>query len=168
MTAEKNLILKKKQVLQIVKRIAYEIYEHNYLEKELFIAGVYDRGYLFGKLLLAELEKFPGLKVRLIRIELNKVAKTQPEVALDVDIAELKNKTIIVTDDVLNTGRALMFGLRPFLSVPVKKLQIAVIVDRNHKIFPVAPDYIGYSLATTLKEHIDVDFSEEAMGVYLH
>ncbi len=168
MVAEKNRILDKKQVLQIVKRIAFQIYENNYKAKEIIIAGIFDKGYRFAELLAVELGQFKDVQVRSIRIELNKVAKTQPEVSLDVNLSELKGKTVILTDDVLNTGRAMIFSLQPFLSIPLAKLQTAVIVDRGHKLFPVSPDYVGYSLATTLKEHVEVCFDEKDFGVYLH
>lgn len=168
MTIEKNLILDKKKVLQIIKRIAYEIYEQNYSEKELIIAGLDDKGYLFAKLLVKQMAVFKDVKVKLAKITLNKTAKTQPEVQVDLDLQEFKNKSVIVTDDVLNTGRALMFSLKPFLEVSTSKLKTAVIVDRNHKTFPVSADFVGYTLATTLKEHIEVNFSDKEFGVYLH
>jgi len=168
MEAEKNLILDKKKLTQLIKRMAYQIFEENYLEKEIVIAGIYEKGYYFAELLAKELQKFEGLQVKVIKVEVNKTAKVQPEVTLDVELAELKNKVIVVTDDVLNTGRAITFGLRPFLNIPFKKLQTAVIVKRNHKVFPVSTDYVGYTMATTLKEHVEVKFEAKDFGVYLH
>lgn len=168
MSADNNLILSEKKVKQIIKRMAYEIYEQNYNEKELIIAGIAENGYEFGRILEKELSAFQDLKVRLIKVELDKLAKTQPEVKLDVELLELKNKSIVVTDDVLNTGRALTYSLKPFLSIPLKRLKTAVVVDRNHKTYPVSTDYVGYSMATTLKEHVQVSFAKGNFGVYLH
>ena len=166
--SDTNIILSKKETLQKIKRIAYEIYERNYQEKEIVIAGIYDKGYFFAELLEKELKQLCGLHIKLVKITLDKSAKSQSEIKLDTDINSLKDKVVIVTDDVLNTGRTLVYSLQPFLTIPLKKLQTAVIVNRSHNSFPVSPDYIGYSLATTLKEHIDVVFEEGKFGVYMH
>jgi pyrimidine operon attenuation protein/uracil phosphoribosyltransferase len=166
--SETNIILNKKETLQKIKRIAYEIYERNYQEKEIVIAGIYDKGFFFGELLVKELQQICDLKITLVKITLDKSAKAQSEIKLDTDINSLKDKVVVVTDDVLNTGRTLVYSLQPFLTISLKKLQTAVIVNRSHNNFPVTPDYIGYSIATTLKEHIDVVFDESKFGVYMH
>jgi pyrimidine operon attenuation protein/uracil phosphoribosyltransferase len=166
--SETNIILDKKETLQKIKRIAYEIYERNYQEQEIAIAGIYDKGYFFAELLVKELKQICELKISLVKITIDKAAKSQCEVKLDIDINLLKDKVVVVTDDVLNTGRTLVYSLQPFLTIPLKKLQTAVIVNRSHNNFPVSPDYIGYSIATTLKEHIDVVFEEDKFGVYMH
>ena len=165
---DRHLILDKNQTIQKIRRIAYEIYENNFNETELVVAGIFDKGYLFGLLLVQELESLSPLKIKLIKINLDKSALLQSEIQLDIDIALLKNKSIIIVDDVLNSGRTLAYSLKPFLNIEIKKLQIAVLVDRGYKSFPVAADYIGYSLSTTLKEHIEVVLdNEEEFGVYL-
>ncbi len=166
--SETNQILDKNQTQQKIKRIAFEIYERNYKEKEIVIAGIYDKGYYFAELLVKELKQLGKLEVLLVKITLDKSAKVQCPVELDVDIATLKDKVVVVTDDVLNTGRTLVYSLQPFLNFPIKKLQTAVIVNRSHNKFPVSPNYVGYSLATSLKEHIDVEFEKEKFGVYIH
>lgn len=168
MVAENNLILERKRLKQIVRRIAFQILEENYNEKVILIAGLEENGYTFAKLLEKELSDITEIPTRLIKISLDKQAKRQPEVSLDIPLQDLKGKSVVVADDVLNTGRALMYSLRPFLENNVTKLKTAVIVNRDHKTFPVATDYVGYSLATTLKEHIEVNFTEKNYGVYLH
>ena len=99
---------------------------------------------------------------------MDKSLSVQGNITLDTDKSLLKKKVIVLVDDVLNTGRALAYSLKPFLEIEIKKIQTAVIVDRQHQSFPISADYVGYSLATTLKEHIEVDFSKERYGVYLH
>ncbi|MFN6944223.1 MAG: phosphoribosyltransferase family protein [Cytophagaceae bacterium] len=167
MVSESNLILNKKQVLQKVKRIAFEIYEHNVLEKEIVLCGIYDRGYILADLLANELKKISSLKISVVRIDLEKGDPGHNDVHFDRDLKELKNKSIIIVDDVLNTGKTLIYSLRPLLNLEIKKLQIAVLVDRNHKQYPVYADFVGYSLATTIKEHIEVVFDDNRFGVYL-
>lgn len=162
-----NLILNEKQTLQKIRRIAFEILERNLHEKEVVIAGIYDKGYMFAELLEKEFNHISKIKTTLVKVNLDKTSPMQSEITLSIDLKLLKNKTIILTDDVLNTGRTLAYSLKPFLNIPIKKLQVAVIVDRQHKLFPIDADYVGYSLSTTLKEHIEVNFEKNNIGVYL-
>ena len=104
-----------------------------------------------------------------MKVELKKFTALQTDIVLDYPTEKLVNKTIILVDDVLNTGRTLAFSLKPFLEIEIKRLQIAVIVDRHHKLFPVSADYTGYALSTTIQEHVEVILNdEEKFGVYLH
>jgi pyrimidine operon attenuation protein / uracil phosphoribosyltransferase len=162
-----HLILDKKQTLQRIKRIAFEIYEQNFKAKEIILAGIYDKGYIFAGLLQKELNGICQIKTHLVKVTVDKSSPLQSEVKLDADIKNLKNKTIILIDDVLNTGRTLAHSLKPFLNIETAKIQTAVIVDRRHKVFPISADYVGYSLSTTLKEHIEVSFEKSRFGVYL-
>jgi pyrimidine operon attenuation protein/uracil phosphoribosyltransferase len=167
--AEQNshLILDKKQILQRIKRIAFEIYEQNFKVKEIILAGIYDKGYTFAGLLQKELSGICQIKTTLVKVTVDKNSPLQTDVKLDIDPKELKHKTIILIDDVLNTGRTLAHSLKPLLAIDTAKIQTAVIVDRRHKVFPVSADYVGYSLSTTLKEHIEVSFEKGRFGVYL-
>ena len=117
---------------------------------------------------MRELQTIAPFSVDLIQLDLDKNKKAQPSVRLDRAMSDYTDTVVIVVDDVLYTGRTLAFSLQPFLSVPVRKLQVAVLIDRNHPRSPVAADYKGYELSTTLTEHVDVVLSEEnRMGVYL-
>jgi pyrimidine operon attenuation protein/uracil phosphoribosyltransferase len=168
MSSEKTLILNKAQTLQKITRIAYEIYENNPKEKEIYLAGIYDKGYQFAEILKVELEKVAPFRVVLIRIDLDKFTPQQGDVQLDIEVNKLKNKTIILLDDVLNTGRTVAYSLKPFLNITIKRLQTAVIVDRAHKNFPISADYVGYSLSTSLKENIEIILDDDkTFGVYI-
>ena len=162
-----NLILDKKQTLQKIRRIAFEVYEKNFKEKDIVLAGIDEMGYKFAQILKKELESISPIKVLLVKVTLDKLAPSQSDVALDIAIDQLKNKTIIVTEDVLNTGKTLAYSLKPFLDIKVKKLQTAVVVNRGHHSFPIIADYVGLSLATSLKEHIVVSLKGNETGVYL-
>ncbi|WP_018342004.1 phosphoribosyltransferase family protein [Cytophaga aurantiaca] len=165
--AEKNLILNKKQIQQRIKRIAYEILEQNFKEKEIVFAGIYDRGYSFAKLLEKEFNSISDTKTTLIKVTLDKQSPSQSEVTLDVDVKTLKNKCVIIVDDVLSTGRTIAYSLKPFLNINIKRIQTAFIVDRGHHTFPISADFVGYVMATTLQEHVEVNLSAKDMGVYL-
>lgn len=163
----KTQILTKSQVLKKIKRMAYEIYEHNFKEEEVVFAGIDEGGYTFAELLQKEFSGISPIKSKLIKVTLDKTSPLQSEIKLDVPVEQLKNKVIIITDDVQNTGRTLAYSIKPFLNIRIKKLQTAVIVDRGHKSFPISADYVGYAMSTTIKEHIKVILSGKDFGVYL-
>jgi pyrimidine operon attenuation protein/uracil phosphoribosyltransferase len=166
MVTERNLILDAAQVRQKIRRMAYEIYEHNFTEKNIIIAGIDGQGYVLAKLLSKEVESISPLKTTLVKVSFDKSAPLQSEVALDCDLKILKKKCVVVVDDVLNTGRTFAFGMKPFLNIEVKKIEIAVLVNRSHTLFPVYPQYTGYELSTTIRDHVEVNLGKE-IAVYL-
>lgn len=166
MPGTKTLVLDKKKVDQKIDRIAYEIYENNYDEKDIIIAGIDGNGYVLAEKLSKRIEKLSPLKVKLVKITVNKEATLPGEPECSLTDKDLKNKVVVLVDDVLNSGKTLIYAAKYFLQAPLKRLRTVVLVDRDHKRFPVKADYIGLSLSTTLKEHISVEFGKEA-GVYL-
>lgn len=166
MVADKNLILDAAQVKQKIRRMAFEIYENNFKEKNIIIAGIDGQGYVLAKLLAKEVEAVAEIEVTLVKLSLDKLAPQQGEVTLDCDIKIVKKKCIIIVDDVLNTGRTLVYGLKPFLDTEVKKIETAVLVNRSHTLFPIYPQYTGYELSTTIKDHVVVVLGKET-AVYL-
>ncbi|ELR71265.1 uracil phosphoribosyltransferase/pyrimidine operon attenuation protein [Fulvivirga imtechensis AK7] len=163
----KGLILSDAQVRQKIKRIAYEIYENNFQEKDIILAGIQEQGYELARLLLEELQQIASFKTTLIGVRLDKFAPTQSEISLDCDVSVVKNKCIILIDDVMNTGRTMAYSLKPFLNVKVKKIETAVLVNRSHTQFPISIQYTGYELATTIKEHVEVQLENDRKAVYL-
>lgn len=168
MAASQLLILDKKQIQQKINRIAYQILEDNLTEKEIVLAGIWDRGYKLALRLKKVLSKISDLKITMLKIELDR-QNTKLVANTDLDEAHWKNKVIIIVDDVLNSGKTLAYGLGVFLNTPHKKIRTVVLVDRSHKIFPIATDYVGLQMATVLKEHVDVvmDVEGEEDRVYL-
>ncbi len=156
-------ILNNRQINQKVIRLAYEIIEHNSQEKKIFLAGINNNGYAFAKLLLAQIQSVPGcpLTADLIQIHLDPAKPTLSEITIDVPPGTLKNKNVIVVDDVANTGRTIFYAFTPFMSLLLKKLQVAVLVDRKHKNFPINVDYVGLTLATTIEDHIQVNLTQK-------
>ena len=155
MSEKRVPILSHQQIQQKLDRIAYQILEDNIDETELVIAGILPRGNLLAARLAKVLESISSFKITLITIELQKessrlMAKT------DTPLQVCGNKVVILVDDVLNSGKTLAYGFGVFLDLPLKKLRTVVLVDRNHKSFPVTTDYAGVALSTVLKEHIEV------------
>lgn len=168
MVSQKSLILKNKKVRQKLRRIAYEIHENNFDEKGLIIAGIHEKGYHLSKILYKELKSISSLDVKLVKILIDKEKPMKSEVQLDCDLDDCKGKTIIMVDDVLNTGKTFAYGMKPFLNIEVKKIEVVVLVNRSHTKFPVSSTYTGYELSTTLNDHIEVKFEDEDISVYLH
>jgi len=164
--SEKSLVLTGSQVNQKIRRLAYEIYENNFSEKSIVLAGIDGQGYALAKILEKELKSISPLAISLVRVSLDKLAPVQSEVFIDSSTKELKKKCIILIDDVLNTGRTLAYAMKPFTSIEIKKIEVAVLVNRSHTLFPIVPTYSGYELATTLTDHVDVKLGKEA-SVYL-
>ncbi len=162
-------LLNQTQTLQKIRRIAYQIYEENFEEKTIIIAGIAGEGYYFAEILVEELRKISNLEVFIAKVSFDKETHQQPDISIESKVDTFKHKSVVLCDDVLNTGKTLAFSLHPFLSIPLKKLQVAVIVDRNHPLYPIAAQYVGYSLSTTLNEYIKVTLSQkDNQGVYLY
>ena len=168
MPAESDLILNKGQILQKITRIAFEIYENNIQEEELVIAGIADGGYKLADLLLHELKKITPFKLCLVKITLDKKGPLDSPVELDCKTDDMKDRVIILVDDVLYTGKTFIQGMKPFLDINVKKIQTVVLVNRSYTQFPVTSTYTGYQLSTTLNEHIQVQLEKNNFGVYLY
>lgn len=159
-------ILHQKQISQKIKRLAIQVLENNYDENELIIAGINNNGLRFANLIVDELKKMAiGKVITLTSIRLNPANPVGTEVTIDLPVESLNGKTILIVDDVANTGRTIFYAVKPLLSILPKKIETIVLVDRKHKAFPIAITYYGISLATTFQEHIDVNLDEPA--VYL-
>ena len=162
---EKKYILDKETTLLKLKRLAYEIAERNYAEQQLFFAGIKESGFTVAKLLAKEVMEISNIHVELVEITMDK--RYPVEVFLDRKIG-FNNQSIVIIDDVANSGKAMLYALKPFLNFQPKQIQTLVLVERTHKTFPVQPDYVGLSIATTLEEHIYVELKgDEITGAYL-
>jgi pyrimidine operon attenuation protein/uracil phosphoribosyltransferase len=167
-TTEKSiLLLSAAQINQKIKRMAYEIYESNFGEKELIIAGICEQGELLAKQLAKHLEEISSVDTTVTRIDLDKSHPFRQGLDTLQKGIELDNKVIIMVDDVLYTGKTIAYGLKPFLSKKIKKIEVAVLVDRSHTAFPIKATYIGYELSTTLSDNIRVNLKGQK-GVYLN
>jgi pyrimidine operon attenuation protein/uracil phosphoribosyltransferase len=150
------------QIRQKIRRLAIEILERNYGESELVLLGINANGSAFAQLLREAIAEQSPVAIRSGSIHISPADPLGGPVSLGLPVGELAGKALIVCDDVANTGRTLFYAMRPLMDVPAKKIEVAVLVDRNHKSFPIQPDYFGLALATTLQENIAVRLSEGA------
>lgn len=167
MSDTKTLVLTDRQIRQKITRMAYEIYERNLHEEQVAFAGITGMGHRLAILLADTLAGISPIKAEVIEIVLDKANVDKSEIKLSKS-PSAKSHCVIIVDDVLNTGKTLVYALQPFLNSAVRKIEVAVLVNRSHKLFPVTPDYTGLELATTLSEHITVDLQSENHTVHLH
>jgi pyrimidine operon attenuation protein / uracil phosphoribosyltransferase len=162
----KQVILTQEEINHKVRRIAYQIYETYADEQEVVIAGIAGNGYIFAEKIANMLTQISDVEVKLCEVKINKTNPLEP-ITTSVPANEYSGKCLVLADDVLNSGSTLIYGVKHFLEVPLKKFKTAVLVDRNHKQFPVKVDFKGISLSTSLKEHIHVVFNDNEEYAYL-
>ena len=161
-------ILDDKQIRQKIKRLTIQILENNFDQPEIILIGINNNGVEMANLLMKELVERTDIPITLTRIRLNPAAPANNPIILEMPVEELTGMAVILVDDVANTGRTIFYAIKPLLEVVPAKVEVAVLVDRKHKSFPIQSDYVGLSLATTLREHIDVKIRDvDEMAVYL-
>ncbi|MFB9052877.1 phosphoribosyltransferase family protein [Formosa undariae] len=166
METTKNIILTHDEINHKIKRIAYQIYESNVYEEEVILAGIDSNGYILAKKLKAVLSKISPIKPVLCKVSIDK-KNPRNDIKTSLAVEDYKDKSIVLIDDVLNSGTALIYGVRFFLDVPLKQFKTAVLVNRNHKKYPVKADFKGISLSTSLNNHVTVDFDSKQYEAYL-
>lgn len=162
----KSIILNNEEVQHKVKRIAYEIYESNINEKEVILAGIQKNGFILAEKLKDALVDISSIEVTLCAITMDK-RNPREGVQTSIPAEEYKNKSLVLVDDVLNSGTTLIYAAKLFLEVPLKRFKTAVLVNRNHKKYPIKADFKGISLSTSLQEHVSVEFIGESAIAYL-
>ena len=159
MTQIGNIILDQKQIDHKIRRIAYQIYENNVSEKEVVIAGIFENGFVFAKKIKTVIEKISPIKVIMCKVMIDKKNPIEP-ITTSLESKIYENKSLVLVDDVLHSGTTLIYGIKHFLQVPLKQFNTAVLVDRNHKKYPVKADFKGISLSTSINENVSVVFEK--------
>ena len=160
-------ILDNSQIKRKIKRISLQIIESNINEKEIILAGVEKNGFLLAKELNKEINNLSDLNTMVCNIKIDKKNPIN-STSISVDLSSFQSKSIVVIDDVLNSGSTLMYAVKYFLETDLKQLKTAVLVDRNHKKFPIKADFKGVSLSTSLQNHVNVVFNEDSIEAFLH
>ncbi len=150
-----------------VIRLAHEILERNKGSEKLVIVGVRTRGVYVAERIIDEIEKIEKKQIPMgvlditmyrddFRQRLKQPVVQQTEIPFDID-----EKTIVLVDDVLYTGRTTRAALEALMSFGrPAKIQLAVLVDRGHRELPIKPDYVGKNIPTSIGEEIQVKMRE--------
>lgn len=163
----KNIILNHQEIEHKIKRIAYQIHETFIDEEDIVIAGIANNGFILAEKISVVLKSISNLKISLCEVTINKQNPFAP-ITTSIPKEAYTNKGLILVDDVLNSGTTLVYGVKHFLEVPLKKFKTVVLIDRNHKKYPVKADFKGISLSTSSKEHVQVVFEENNNHAYLN
>ena len=156
MSEKRRKILDSNRINDILIRMAHQVFESNFGAKELIFVGIGTKGFELAKRIAEHLLAIDSsMSVELIKMNIDK-AQPIGTIKLKPIPAELEGKDVIIVDDVLNTGKTLAYAMMPFLEQSVKKIEVIILVDRGHRLFPVSATFSGYSLPTTLEEHIEV------------
>jgi len=161
-----NKILDKEQIEEKIKRISYEIYEENFDDKSIIICGIEKNGSIIAKRVIKELKSICNINIEFINISLNKKNPLNT-VAIKSSKINIKDKSIILIDDVSNTGKTLIYVIKELTKYEPKKINTAVLVNRDHTLFPIKINFIGLSLSTSIKSHIEVKLNNNNIGAYL-
>jgi len=162
-----NIILTQAEIDHKIKRIAFQIYETYVDEQEIVLAGIAQNGFILAGKIADALQKISPIRVQLCEVTIH---KQQPHLPVTTSISSdvYANKGLVLVDDVLNSGTTLVYGVKHFLDVPLGKFKTAVLIDRNHKKYPVKADFKGISLSTSMQEHVQVVFAETGDYAYLN
>jgi pyrimidine operon attenuation protein/uracil phosphoribosyltransferase len=163
---DKKKILTNSQIKRKIKRISLQIIESNIEEKEVVLAGIEQNGFLLAKELNKMITELSNLNIKLCSLKIDKKNPLN-NISTSLNSSEYKNKSIVVVDDVLNSGSTLMYAVKHFLDTELRQLKTAVLVDRNHKKFPIKADFKGVSLSTSIQNHVKVQFDENSIEAFL-
>ncbi|MFT4753468.1 MAG: pyrimidine operon attenuation protein/uracil phosphoribosyltransferase [Salibacteraceae bacterium] len=156
----RTVILDHKQVSQKITRIAHEIIENNFVEKSLVIMGIKSEGFVLAERLVKILTQISDMDIVLHEVSIDKKKPLSSGLVSSIEENELNNKAVILVDDVLNSGKTLVYATKFLLDHKIKRLQTVCLVDRKHRKFPIRADFVGLTLSTTLQEHITVEFGK--------
>ena len=161
-----NCILTAEQAVLSVRRIAYQILEDNPNEKRIVIAGVISNGNHVSKSIAKVLRSISNIDVVNCQIQIDK-KNPRNKIQTSIDKSVYENQSIVIVDDVLHTGSTLIYVVRHFLQVSLTKCKVAVLINRNHKKFPIKADYKGISLSTSMHEHVEIVCKNDTFEGYL-
>lgn len=162
----KTIILSAADISKKIRRMAYQIYENNIKEEHIIIAGIHKNGFILAQKITEELTKISPIKVQLCEVKINK-SNVFDEITTSISPENYQHKSLILVDDVLHTGNTLMYAVKHFLNVPLQQFKTAVLVDRNHKKYPIKVDFKGISLSTSYQNHVEVILENGKEEAYL-
>ncbi|MCW3093480.1 MAG: phosphoribosyltransferase [Ferruginibacter sp.] len=163
--AEKKYILSKEVAEKKLRRMALQVAEQNYDEPQLTLIGIKENGIVIARKISTYLQEVYNGEIIVVELSMNKrkPAAIKLEPSMDYN-----GKTVIIIDDVANSGSTMLYALKPLLETHPKKIQTLALVERTHKSFPIDVDYVGLSISTTLDEHIYVELDgDEIAGAWM-
>ena len=163
---DKKKILDYQSIKKKIRRISLQILESNIDQDEIIIAGIDLNGFIIAKKISQEISKISEINIKLCKVKIDKKNPLN-DISTSLNFEDYQNKSIVVIDDVLNSGATLMYSVKYFLNTKIKSLKTAVLVDRNHKKYPIKADYKGLSLSTSIQSKVEVVIDEKKIEAFL-
>jgi len=148
----KKQVLDFEKISRICRRLAYQILENNINEDEILLVGIKEKGYEIAKIIEQKLKDITSSKVHLKSITIDKKNPNQIS-EFEINFNQMP-KSVYLVDDVLNTGKTLMFAVNSLLKYDFDLIKTLVLIDRNHKRYPIKVDFKGISLSTNLDDTV--------------
>jgi pyrimidine operon attenuation protein/uracil phosphoribosyltransferase len=167
MSMDRLEILNSDQIIKKTDRITYQIYEDTVNVKDIILAGIDGDGYTFSKRIYNCLKNISDQNITHIKISIEKDAPLSKKIDLGIDPTKFKGATVVLVDDVVNSGRTLIYAANEILKNEVECLKTAVLVDRRHRRYPIKSDFVGLEVSTTIQNHISVELKDEKGVAYL-
>lgn len=162
-----QVILKHQEIHQKITRLAYQILEQCTEQEKIFIGGIQGNGFLLATHLKSVIDSYGSLNTQLFEIEINKDEPWASPIGLSIPESDLKHGYIVLVDDVINSGKTMQYALIKFLQQATHSIKTLVLVDRQHRRYPIKADFVGLSLSTTLKNRVEVDLVSEEHYAFL-
>ena len=163
---DKKKILDYQSIKKKIRRISLQILESNIDQDEIIIAGIDLNGFIIAKKISQEISKISEINIKLCKVKIDKKNPLN-DISTSLNFEDYQNKSLVVIDDVLNSGATLMYSVKYFLNTKIKSLKTAVLVDRNHKKYPIKADYKGLSLSTSIQSKVEVVIDEKKIEAFL-
>ncbi len=164
----KTILLSKEEIQSKINRIVHQIHELCFAEEEIIICGITPgNGSTIAQRVADQLKSISSIKINMTAIEINKDNPLASKIKCELRSEEYANKTVVIVDDVSNSGKTLMYAAKYFLESPIKAIRPLVLVDRNHSVYPIKPSFVGLTVSTTLQDHIHVEMNAKEEAVYL-
>ena len=161
---DKSIVLNQEQIKQKIERIAYEILENTFEEKEIFVGGIAGNGFLLAERIVSKLNEISDKQIKLFEVTVNKDNPNDFAINLSIDDQDLSQSTIIIFDDVINSGRTMIHAVKRILDNKISVLKVATLVNRTHRRYPVQADFVGLNMSTTLKDNIIVELGAKEIA----
>ena len=159
-------ILTRQQIKQKLTRMAWQIYEANYKESSIVLAGINGNGFVLAERLAKLIQSISSINVILTEVIINKKEPFNSPIQLSICDQEFNDKVVVLVDDVLNSGKTMIYGVKHFLKKSVKMIKVISLIDREHHKFPIRTDYAGLVLSTSIKDHVAVELGDNE-GVFI-
>lgn len=156
----KQIILTHTQIEQKINRLAFQLIENTFELDTIYIGGITGNGIVLAEKLKNIIEHNSDQKIVLFEVILDKEQPLSQPIQLTIDPADLNGKTIVLVDDVLNSGKTMQYGLMKILEQPVYKIYTVVLIDRKHRRYPIKANFFGLRLTTILMYHVEVSLAE--------